>query len=434
MHGLLGPSLAPRNLATQLVWVHYRGALLLVMLFAGNFLCMACPMVGMRDFARSWITPRWRWPRSLRNKWIALALVVSVLFGYELFDWWGDPRATAVLVLALFSLALLVDLSFEGASFCKHVCPVGQWSFFASTLSPLELRVADPGRCTSCLSKDCLRGRRDDQGGLVQRGCELGLFQPRKRGNMDCTFCLDCVAACPQDNVTLTVRVPGAELWDGGFRSGIGRLARRPDLGALATVFVFGALLNAFGMVSPVFVLQAWLSANLGLQSEGSMLGLLFAFVLVIEPALLLGGAALATRRATRARESALSIALRYIHSLVPFGFGVWLAHFSFHLLTGFWSFVPILQRELARLGGPALTAPPWAPMGLPPAMVYPLELGFLSLGLIGSWIVAWQLADRDGPWRIGAFLPWGIVASVLFATGVWILSQPMEMRGMIPS
>ena len=31
------------------------------------------------------------------------------------------------------------------------------------------------------------------------RGCELALVQPRKVGNMDCTFCMDCVRACPHD-------------------------------------------------------------------------------------------------------------------------------------------------------------------------------------------------------------------------------------------
>ena len=44
---------------------------------------------------------------------------------------------------------------------------------------------------------------------VLQRGCELALFQPRKIGNLDCTFCLDCVHACPHDNVGIGCRVPG---------------------------------------------------------------------------------------------------------------------------------------------------------------------------------------------------------------------------------
>ena len=52
-------------------------------------------------------------------------------------------------------------------------------------------------------------------------------------GNLDCTFCLDCVHACPHDNVGILAAVPGRTLWSDPFRSGIGRFSRRPDLAAL---------------------------------------------------------------------------------------------------------------------------------------------------------------------------------------------------------
>src|SRR5580704_145005 len=40
LHGLLGPTISPKNLATVLTWVHFRGALVLVLLCAGNFFCL----------------------------------------------------------------------------------------------------------------------------------------------------------------------------------------------------------------------------------------------------------------------------------------------------------------------------------------------------------------------------------------------------------
>jgi polyferredoxin len=188
-HGLLGPQLAPKNLATVLVWVHWRGALVLALLVAGNLFCTACPFMLVRDLARRRFVPRLRWPRALRNKWLAAALLVGVLFGYEAFDWWGNPRATALLIVAYFVAAVVVDSIFQHASFCKWVCPIGQFNFVAATTSPLEVRVADAGTCTSCTTKDCIRGRRDpDTRAVVQRGCELALFQQHKRGNVDCTF------------------------------------------------------------------------------------------------------------------------------------------------------------------------------------------------------------------------------------------------------
>jgi polyferredoxin len=432
-HGLAGPRFAPKNLATVLVWVHYRGALVLALLIAGNLFCMACPFLVARDLARRVFRPRLDWPRPLRNKWTALVLIAAVLFAYEQFDWWSSPPATALLVAGFFAAAFVVDALFKHAAFCKFVCPIGQFNFAASTLSPLEIRVSDHQVCARCATRDCIRGRHGPAGRLEVRGCELALFQPLKHGNVDCTFCLDCVHACPHDNVALAPRLPGRELWEDPQRSGIGWFSRRPDLAALVIVFTFGALLNAFGMVSPVYAVQAWIAARLPAPDQSVALGILFGVALVIEPAILLGLAAWATRRATGARERLVAVAVRHAYALVPLGFGVWLAHYAFHFLTGFLTFVPVAQKALVDLGTPLLGEPVWTLGGLSTRAVLPIEVGFLVLGLIGSWIVGWRIAEREAPGRATrAFLPWAALALLLFVTAWWLLSQPMEMRGTI--
>jgi hypothetical protein len=118
-------------------------------------------------------------------------------------------------------------------------------------------------------------------------------------------------------------------------------------------------------------------------------------------------------------------------YALVPIGFGVWIAHYSFHFLTGLWPFVPVAQKALVDLGVPILGRPRWSLGGLPAGSVHVIELGFLVLGLIGSWIAAWRIAERDAPARAArAFAPWAALATILFVTAVWLLAQPMEMRG----
>ncbi len=440
LHGLYGPELAPKNLATLVTWVHYRGLLVLVLLLAGNFFCMACPFLVPRELARRLFRPAWNWPRSLRNKWLAVTLFVGILFGYEWLGLWGDPWLTAWLIVVYFTAALLVDALFRHAPFCKWLCPIGQFNFLGSTMSPLEIQVRDAEVCTACQTKDCIRGRRappEEPNGRValplvaQRGCELALFQPLKVGNLDCTFCLDCVHACPHDNIGLVSRLPGAELWVEGSRSGLGRIHERRDLAALVLVFTFGALLNAFGMVSPVYAVQAWLSRVLGTTQRAPILALLFVAALVTEPVLLLGLAALWTRRATGTRQGIVPLATRYAFTLVPLGFGVWLAHYGFHFFTGVLTIVPVTQNALADLGWPLLGRPIWRLAGLRASAVFPVELGFLALGVIGSCVVAVQLARQDSPrapWR--AYLPWLLLHLLLAASAVWLLVQPMEMRG----
>ena len=45
--------------------------------------------------------------------------------------------------------------------------------------------------------------------------------------------------------------------------------------------------------------------------------------------------------------------------------------------------------------------------------------------------IVTWKLAGRDAPATPAkAFAPWALLHLVLAVAAVWLLSQPMEMRG----
>jgi polyferredoxin len=434
VHGLFGPQLAFRNLSSLLTWVHYRGLLMIVLLGAGNLFCMACPFMLPRELARRFLKPALHWPRRLRSKWIAIALFVLILFAYELFDLWSSPWWTAWLILGYFLAALVVDGVFKKASFCKWVCPIGQFNFVASTLSPLEVKVRDTDVCASCTTLDCIVGTRDPENREVvrQRGCELALFQPRKVGNMDCTFCLDCVHACPHENVALTTRLPASELWTDPRRSGIGFFSQRKDLAALVLVFTFGALLNAFGMVSPIYALESWLGARMGTAHEAPALGAIFLLLLVVEPLLLLGLAAWLTRRAAGTREPLLPLATRFAYALVPLGSGIWLAHYSFHLFTGLFTFIPVTQSALADAGLPLLGPPLWSLRGIPPGFIHPLELGFLALGLLGSLLVAWRIAEREVPGRaVRAFLPWAGLCLLLWESAIWLLAQPMDMRGM---
>ena len=436
LHGLLGPQLAPRNLATVLTSIHWRGFLIVAIAVVGNLFCTACPMVLARDVGRRFFHPALRWPRRLRGKWLGLALLVGVLFWYELFDLWAQPRATAWLVLAYFGLAIVVDVLFSGASFCKHLCPIGQFNFAASTMSPTELRVVDRETCRSCQTSDCIKGRFDGPAKagphvLVQRGCELGLFLPMKVGNLDCTMCLDCVHACPHDNIALATRTPGAELIEWGRRSGIGRLGQRMDLAALAVVFTFAALVSAFAMTTPAYAVEQRVAAAVGATSEWPVLAIIFIVGLLVVPAALLGGAGAVTRAIARTGGPLRTPVVRYAYALIPIGFGVWVAHYGFHLLTGLLTIVPVVQSAaIDAFGHAVLGGPAWGWVGLQPGSAFPLQLGCVVLGAAGSMGLVHAISLRDQPSRPALMsAPWLAVVTVIATAALWILSQPMEMR-----
>ncbi len=419
--GLRGPQVSAMNLAGVLPWIHWRGLVVLGLLAVGNVFCMGCPFLLPRTIARRWLPQGWNWPRRLRSKWIAVILIVAFLWAYEALALWDRPWWTACLALGYFVAAFVIDGLFRGASFCKYLCPIGQFNFVHSLASPLEVKARDPAVCASCQTSDCIRGR----DGIP--GCELQLFLPRKAGNMDCTTCLDCVHACPHDNVGLIVGPPGAELWNDRPRSGVGRFSRRPDIAALALVLVFGAFANAAGMVGPVAEWQQRLALGVGIHSPLLMTTAFYLFALGVLPLLAVGGAAALSRRWGRLTAGTLEVATRYAYALVPLGFGMWLAHYSFHFLTSYETVVPVTQRFAADLGLMSLGEPDWGCACCRPmtAWLLPLEILFLDVGLLLSLYTGYRLAPT-----LKALAPWALLMVLLFAAGIWILFQPMQMRG----
>ena len=121
-------------------------------------------------------------PPALRNKWAAITLLVLFFVAFELFDLWATPWWTAWIIVAYFLTALAVDTFFQGAAFCKYVCPLGQFNFVGSLVSPGEIKIRRADTCAACRTKDFIAGNSQ----LNQRGCELWLFQEKKVGNMDC--------------------------------------------------------------------------------------------------------------------------------------------------------------------------------------------------------------------------------------------------------
>jgi hypothetical protein len=261
------------------------------------------------------------------------------------------------------------------------------------------------------------------------------LYQPRKVGNFDCTFCLDCVHACPHENVGVLAVMPGRTLWSDPFRSGIGRLSQRPDVAALVLVLVFGAFANAAGMVGPIVDWQERLRATLGIASPLIVTTVCYLLAIILLPLGTVGVASVLSQKWSGNPGDWLNIATRYSYALVPVGFGMWLAHYSFHFLTSAATIVPATQRFAADHGWHALGEPLWqcACCGPVADWVPHLEILMLDMGLLLSLYVGFRIAEAQTSrvtQALKAFSPWACLMLLLFAFGVWIVFQPMEMRG----
>lgn len=432
LDGLLGTQLAARNSATVGAWVHYRGLIVVALLLVGNLFCAGCPFILPRKLAR-WIgRPTRRWPKALRNKWLALAMLLGILFVYEWLDLWASPWLTAWVIVAYFAAAFVLGMLFTRDSFCLYVCPLGTFNFLYSTASPTQITNRSAQVCRDCVTKDCINGRHDPHGNLVQQGCQLELYVPTLQSNLNCTLCLDCAKACPHDNVALTVRPPGEEL----FRR---TWPNRLDLGLLAIVAAFAGLVNAFAMTPPFYALAENLARGLNTTNEVLLLVVVFGVGIMLLPGLLTLGATGLTMQiaGTRGHKNLRRVLLRYAYTFVPVGLAVWTAHYFFHLLIAPLTLIPALQNFWVNVAGIALLGMPDWRLGfawIPPlGAIQIVQMLILLGGLVMGGRIAWHAAQSSTPHpsqSLKLAAPWLLILVFMTLAAAWIFLQPMEMRG----
>jgi hypothetical protein len=65
--------------------------------------------------------------------------------------------------------------------------------------------------------------------------------------------------------------------------------------------------------------------------------------------------------------------------------------------------------------------------------LVQLFEFGFISLGLLGSLLVSYAIVAAERIERPGrVFSLWATVSLIMAGSAFWLMSQPMEMRGVV--
>jgi hypothetical protein len=191
-------------------------------------------------------------------------------------------------------------------------------------------------------------------------------------------------------------------------------------------------------MTGPVVTWQSRLAAAGPVFDSRTVTFACYLAALVAVPLAAVALAAIASRKWGGLTESWQEAAARYSWALVPLGCSMWLTHYCFHFVTSYATVVPVTQRFVADLGWTFLGAPRWscACCTATPSWLLRMEIVALDLGLLFSLYVAYRIATAQCP-RIApalrALAPWGVLIGLLFAAGIWIVFQPMQMRGTMP-
>jgi hypothetical protein len=124
----------------------------------------------------------------------------------------------------------------------------------------------------------------------------------------------------------------------------------------------------------------------------------------------------------------------QFAPAFIPLGMGVWAAHYGFHFLVGFFSVIPAFQAFLLDHRVGLLGDPNWTLGGMPNLELIGGVQVILMMGgyAISLWIaqkIALRLYKRQA---MTGLLPFALLLTLMLLAGLWLFSQPMEMRGTI--
>lgn len=204
----------------------------------------------------------------------------------------------------------------------------------------------------------------------------------------------------------------------------------------MALLLVVGGFVNAAGMVAPVVTWEQQLQSRFGLSSSLPVVTLLFTVAMLLVPAVVAASCGVASRSLGGSSVQWQKLTSSFVMALVPLGFSMWVAHFAYHLVAGASAIVPVLKRVAGDVGISFLGKPDWSSGAmLPLEWLTSMQILLLGAGLLLTLYVCWRTASSFASKPQNAFgllLPWAVFAVALYAAGIWILLQPMQMRGMV--
>ena len=427
--GLFGNQNPALNIAPILTWTIWWGLLIVLILFAGKAWCYVCPWDAMAEWTEKlafWrknddgLSANLKWPRVVRNILIATVLFVGLTWIELGFGVTMRPRVTAYLAIAMLLMAVASAMLFDRKSFCRYGCLVGRVSGLYALFAGVEVRARSAGTCTRCRTKECVRGSD------TAYGCPTFLYPGRLETNTYCIQCMECVQACPHDNLAVNLRPWGSDLVTDG--------RPRTDEAYLALLLL--AITGFHGLT----MTPAWaqlVDALRGVSGGGRILGFSLGMaLLMLGPIAVYAGLVGLSMLLGRGRSLTplryRDYFIRYAYALLPIALFYHIAHNMEHLL----------------MEGPKVLAMASDPFGwgwnvfgtagwvIPPMIsldkLWLIQAFLVLVGHVYSLWIAQKTSLRLFGHARAAFrsqLPM-LAAMIAFSVfSLWLLKQPMEMR-----
>ncbi len=423
--GLIGTPVGSHNFSIVFVWIAWWAVLILVAVpFFGRGWCAVCPipLVGEWIQRGAVLGPKEanredeqslsgknlralrrpggeKWPKFLRHIWLQnISFLLLALFSSALLT---TPHLTAMVLAAMLFAALGLGLLFERRAFCRYLCPVGGFIGLYSQIAPIELRIKDKQTCATCDGKPCYNGNENAY------GCPWDVFPGGLTKNTYCGLCMECLRACPHDNLALNLRP---------FAADLAKPSTRLDEAFKAFILLGAAMIYAGVLLGPwgMFKDAAY---NIGSSAWFMYAAVFLAIIFGVLPGLFMFAIPPSPRPSSAGRGVGARAFAQFSTALIPLGLMFWVAFSLSFVLTNA-SYILVALSDPLGLGwnlfGTANIA--WQPMLT--EILAPAQTLALVVGLIWSARTAQRLANEAGK----SALPVILYALVLTLVMLWLL------------
>jgi polyferredoxin/plastocyanin len=415
--GLVGSPIGNRNIIVTIVWILWWFLLIIFMVpFGGRIWCLICPL----PFLGEWLSRRRlvsvrqeaedskslrcgslnrRWPRRFSNLWVQNLLFLCLCSVSTILV--TRPALTAVVLGGMLLLAVAIHAIFRRRSFCRYLCPLNAWMSLYSMTAMTEVRPRDHEVCDSCRKRSCVKGT----DGAWR--CPW-LLQPfRLERNNYCGLCMECVKACPNDNLTVNARPFCSDT-----------AVRRNDEAWMAFIMITLVVAYSVTLLGPWGTPREWSNVT-EVGNWGSFaihVGIVWSVALLLVPAVWYLAAWSARLCARSTCVSTHQLFTRYSYLLVPLGLLAWAA-FSFPLIMVNYSHITSSLSDPLGWGWDLFGTANhrWSPL-LPewiPLIQIPLLLLGLGLSLARGSVIASELFPVRTE-AIRSLIPHAVVCTVI--------------------
>ena len=196
-------------ISNHLVWGFWWVFLVLGFLLLGRVWCTVCPLSTAGHIAsRIWKLAKSP-PGFIKKSSPFLIPIgfVGIIWWEQIFHMTINPRSTGFLLIALISFAVFFALFFKRETWCRYLCPLGNFGGIFSLSATLFVR-SNPNVCsTKCTTHDCNKGSEQ------YAGCPVFHHPMFARNAHICKLCFNCLKSCPHGSARLYLRPPLIRIW-----------------------------------------------------------------------------------------------------------------------------------------------------------------------------------------------------------------------------